>query len=169
MPIGLFLSLLVQSAVAADATLPSVSAVSVATAQGQGVQIYHCVPQGGAFQWTLEAPEANLLEPGTGRQLGTHSAGPTWTWKDGSSITGTVVAKQPSPVAGAIPWLLIQTHAASATGGRLSSVTLVRRSETEGGNPPQTSCEESQAGTRLRVPYKATYTFYSTPAGSTAH
>ena len=160
---GIAFLFLAQALPATDATLPPANAVPVATAQGRGVQIYRCTPQASTFQWIFEAPEADLFQPGTGQQLGTHGAGPTWTWTDGSSITGKVLAKQPSPVAGAIPLLLLQTHPANPVNGRLSTVTLVRRSETEAGNPPQPSCAARDAGTTLRVPYTATYTFYTTP------
>lgn len=160
------LILLAQAAPAKDSTLPPASAVTVATAEGRGVQIYRCTPQSGSLQWTFEAPEATLFQLGTDQQLGNHSAGPTWTWSDGSSVTGTVVAKQPSPVPGAIPWLLVQTHAAASPAGQLSTVTLVRRSNTQAGNPPQPACDASDAGTTLRVPYVATYTFYSSASSA---
>ena len=155
------LLLFAQTPAARDATLPPPGAVVIATAEGRGVQIYRCVPQGNVLQWTFEAPEATLFQPGTDQQLGTHGAGPTWTWADGSSISGKVLAKQVSPLAGAIPWLLVATQPASTTSGRLSGVTLVRRSDTQAGDVPQTACDASQVNTTLRVPYKATYVFYT--------
>jgi hypothetical protein len=52
----------------------------------EGVQIYESKanPAGG-FQWSLKAPEAQL-KSASGRVLGVHSAGPSWTLNDGSSI-----------------------------------------------------------------------------------
>ncbi|MGI4830528.1 MAG: DUF3455 domain-containing protein [Janthinobacterium lividum] len=166
--LSLTLILFGQAAPMVDITLPPANAITVATAEGRGVQIYRCLPQSGGLQWVFEAPEATLFQPGSAQQLGTHAAGPTWTWMDGSTISGKVVAKQPSPVANAIPWLLLQTHAAASPSGQLSTVTLVRRSNTQAGSPPQTACDASAAGTTLRVPYQATYTFYSTPAAAAA-
>ena len=163
------LMLLAQMPQPTDATLPPPGASVVATAEGRGVQIYRCAAQSGALQWTLEAPEATLFQPGTDQQLGTHSAGPTWTWADGSSITGKVLAKQPSPLPGAVPWLLVQTQPTGSASGRLSAVSLVRRSDTQAGAAPQTACDAAQAGSTLRVPYKATYTFYTTTGTPIAH
>ena len=160
-----------QGTAAKDSTLPPADAVLVATAEGRGVQIYRCLAQpGGGLLWIFDTPEATLFQPGTDQQLGTHAAGPTWTWTDGSSIMGKVLAKQPSPVPGAIPWLLLETHTAgSSPTGQLSTVTLVRRSNTQAGTPPQPVCDASAAGTMLRVPYQATYTFYSMPAAASGH
>ena len=67
------------------------------------------------------------------------------------------VAKSPSPVAGAVPWLLLKGVKFDGT-GVLSKVELVRRSETKGGAAPGGACD---VGALTRVPYEATYTFYS--------
>ena len=149
---------------ALDPTLtPTAGAVTVATAQGRGVQIYQCAQgNGGAYAWALQRPEAMLSEPSSGVRLGTHSQGPTWTWNDGSSITGAVLAQMASPDAGSVPWLLVRTHPVAGTHGVLSSVTLVRRSDTLGGAAPPTGCDAQHGGVSLRVPYSATYTFYNT-------
>lgn len=139
-----------------NATAPPAGAVVVATVQGRGVQIYRC----GMSQWTLDGPEAELFDP-AGKLVGKHSAGPVWVWSDGSSIQGKVLAKEPSPDAGSIPWLLLEAHPlADSTTGKLSGVTRVRRSETAGGSAPATGCDVVNEGARVRVPYKATYTFY---------
>ena len=76
-----------------DPTLPPANAHVKATAVGLGVQVYKCAPQDGGFQWALEMPVAKLFDPDTHQEVGTHSVGPTWTWNDGSSITGKVSAK----------------------------------------------------------------------------
>lgn len=162
---GILVSLLLvlfpmQAAPAADATAPPAGSAVVATAVGSGVQIYSCQVQEGKAQWVFEAPAADLFDPKSRQHVGVHAAGPTWTWADGSAVTGTVKAKQPSPDAHAIPWLLVEVHS-TGSDGVLSHVAWVRRSETQAGQAPEAGCDASQAGTKINVPYQALYTFYS--------
>jgi hypothetical protein len=106
-------------------------------------------------------PVATLFDPTTHRALGTHSVGPTWTWNDGSSITGTVVEKLRAHDPANVPWLLVATHSAATTVGALSNITLVRRSDTQAGVPTM-ACDAEHQSNEVRVPYQATYTFYTT-------
>ena len=156
---------LLTSPQVADATLPPATAHVRYTLIGHGVQIYNCTASsaapGAAFQWTLEGPEAALFDPATKQQVGTHTAGPTWTWNDGSAITGKVLQKQPSPDPASIPWLLLSTQPTGSVTGALSAVTLVRRSDTHGGNPPATGCDAEHKDSPDRVPYTANYRFYT--------
>jgi hypothetical protein len=146
-----------------DPTLPPANAHVNATAVGLGVQVYQCLAaQDGAFQWTFQEPQATLFDPSTHQPVGTHAAGPTWTWSDGSSVTGKVLQKKASDVAGSVPWLLVQVHAAGAASGKLTGVTLVRRSDTQAGGAPATGCDATHQNIVIRVPYQATYTFYTT-------
>ncbi len=155
-----------------DLTLtPTAGAVLVATAEGRGVQVYTCtaqndnspnsVSQNGGYSWILRGPEAVLYAAAGEKRMGTHSDGPTWTWSDGSALTGKVIAQTPSPEAGSVPWLLLQTQPTGAGKGVLTPVTLVRRSDTQGGTAPALGCDPAHAGTVLRVPYRATYSFYA--------
>ena len=144
-----------------DPTLPPPDAHVKATAVGLGVQVYKCGAQEGSYQWILEMPVAKLFDPNTHQPLGTHSVGPTWTWNDGSSIAGKVVQKNPSPDSANVPWLLVETHPEGNTTGMLTDVTLVRRSETQAGVPTM-ACDAEHQNNEVRVPYQATYTFYTT-------
>ncbi len=146
-----------------DPTLtPTAGAVTVATAEGRGVQIYQCTAgENGTYTWVFQNPEATLTEPSSGKPLGTHGKGPSWTWNDGSTISGTVLTKLPSPDAGSIPWLLLKTKSSGGPNGTLTSVGLVRRSDTKGGEAPVRGCDARHANSALRVPYSATYTFYT--------
>jgi hypothetical protein len=146
-----------------DPTLPPSSARAAYTVEGRGVQIYRCTKQDSAFTWVFQSPEATLFDPATHHQTGTHSAGPTWTWKDGSAITGKVLEKSPSPDPGSIPWLLLSATPSGATNGALSTITLVRRSNTHGGNAPITGCDAQHDDDAFRARYTATYTFYTKP------
>ena len=144
-----------------DPTLPPASAHARLTAVGHGVQIYHCGVQGSTFQWLPNGPNATLFDPETKQQVGTHFAGPTWAWSDGSAITGKVLQQQPSPNANSIPWLLLEAHAANDTQGALSGIAYVRRSETQAGAAPTQGCDAERVGISLRIPYQAVYTFYT--------
>jgi hypothetical protein len=148
---------------AQDRTLPpDPSVVPLPPVTGKGVQIYHCQEQQGAPGWVFVAPEATLYA-GT-EAVGTHSAGPTWRWKDGTAIVGKLLISQPAPDRGSIAWLLLAASPSidSAPMGMLAHVTYVRRSNTHGGMPPA-GCDTRHIGAVARVPYAALYTFYKAP------
>jgi hypothetical protein len=129
------------------------------TAKATGVQIYTSTMETGSpLKWTFEAPLAELAAPGG---VIHHYAGPSWEAADGSKIVRdkdspvtTVPAKQP---AADIPWLLIKVTP-NATPGILSKVVYVQRISTAGGVAP--SAPPANAGTKVGVPYTATYVFY---------
>ncbi len=75
-----------------DVSAPSGSSPLISV-RGQGVQIYRCTHTEQGERWVLEAPEATLY--GTANlPVGSHGAGPVWTWKDGSSVKVSVVKKE---------------------------------------------------------------------------
>ncbi len=153
---------------AADPTLPPATAPVLFAALGTGVQIYVCAAAAPASaRWVLQAPQATLTDAASGRRLGTHTAGPTWTWSDGSSVHGVVVAKLASPEPDSVPWLLLAAQPAGGERhGALRDVTWVRRSETHGGNAPAGGCDAEHVGASVRVPYRATYTFLGSAAAA---
>jgi hypothetical protein len=118
-------------------------------AVGSGDQVYGCVNG----SWALTAPDAKLLDQG-GYVIGRHFAGPTWQLNDGSWVKGKAIAKQIAPDATAVPWLLLESIGGT---GRLGAVRFIQRTETHGGNAPNSSCSQSAM---RRVPYTATYSFY---------
>jgi hypothetical protein len=152
---------LVASPQTADATLPPIGAHIRYTVEAQGVQIYHCAAQAETFAWVYDAPEATLFDITTHQPIGHHSAGPTWTWSDGSAILGKVLQKQPSPDPSAIAWLLLASKDSGDKTGALTGITFVRRFNTQAGAAPATGCDAQHQSNILRVPYEATYTFYS--------
>jgi hypothetical protein len=79
----------------------------------KGVQIYVCRAEGVANEWEFKAPEAELTDA-QGRSFAKHYAGPTWEARDGSKIVGKVLANEPAPKAGAIPWLLLSTDSSGS-------------------------------------------------------
>ncbi len=144
---------------AQDPTLPPSGQQPILTATGKGVQIYACQQVSGSPQWVFQAPEATLTNA-TGKTVATHGAGPIWkSTEDASTVRGQVIAKA-SPAASAVPWLLLKP-AASTGSGIFSKVEYIRRSNTQGGNAPATGCDAQHLDITIRVPYTATYTFYS--------
>lgn len=130
-------------------------------AKGSGVQIYACTRTEVGFKWTLKGPDAKLLDA-DGKEIGTHFAGPTWKLADGSQVQGELMASQPSPEAGSVPWLLLRAKAATGT---FAGVVYIRRTETHGGVAPATGCQSpADLETTVRIPYSATYSFYSAPS-----
>jgi hypothetical protein len=130
-------------------------------AHAKGVQIYSCAAgTDGKYSWMLKAPKAELFDE-QGTVIGEHFAGPTWKLKDGSEVTGRMVAKHDAPKAGAIPWLLV-TVTGHKGSGALEMVTSIHRVNTEGGIVnPATTCDASKSGTESESPYSADYYFYA--------
>lgn len=122
---------------------------------GKGVQIYVCRTEESGNQWGFKAPEAELVDA-QGRPFAKHYAGPTWETPNGSKVVGKVLASEPAPKEGAIPWLLLS--AKSSESGGLAGVRFVQRINTSGGAGPTGACPT--VGTERRVDYTADYIFY---------
>jgi hypothetical protein len=147
------------SVLAQNSVQPPVTQQPILTADGKGVQIYTCQNVSGVLQWAFQAPEAKLFDT-SGKEIGTHSAGPIWKVQDGSSVKGQLVEKSDAPEPGNIPWLLLKA-AGHEGAGILSKVEYIRRSETHGGIAPASGCDAEHSGVTVRTPYTATYTFYA--------
>jgi Protein of unknown function (DUF3455) len=131
-------------------------------AHATGVQIYECKANkddATRFEWVLKAPEADLFDA-AGKKIGKHYAGPTWESNDGSNVVGEVKAKDPGPDSNAIPWLLLRAKSTSGP-GVFDKTQTIQRLQTVGGKAPADGCNQTLAGALTRVPYKATYLFYS--------
>jgi Protein of unknown function (DUF3455) len=127
------------------------------TVTGKGYQIYMCNDQGA---WMFQAPEAKLYL--NGAEVGTHGKGPTWTWKDGSAVTGKMLTTTPAPSPTEdIPWLSLEATAVAGKTGALSEIVMVKRTETHGGVAPVTGCDADHKGAVTKVPYTATYSFWT--------
>ncbi|HVU51833.1 MAG TPA: DUF3455 domain-containing protein, partial [Polyangia bacterium] len=141
---------------------------------GWGDQVYTCTPSGGAdagadagattYAWVLKAPAANLYDD-TDTKQGTHSAGPTWTANDTSSIVGMKLFQASGATANDVPWLLLKVASHAGATGTFTDVTYVQRLNTSKGVAPATGCDAAHANTDLPVSYSADYYFYTgTPA-----
>ena len=135
-------------------------------AHAVGAQIYTCAAtSGGAdagaptYAWVLRAPDAKLYDA-SGTQVGTHGAGPSWTWRDGSVANGLKVVELAAPTTDAISWLLLRVTSTSGAGA-LSDATYVQRLATVGGKAPSTGCDATTVGSETRAGYSADYYFYT--------
>ena len=67
----------------------------VAAFHAERAQVYDCkLDASGKLAWQLREPIATLLRDGV--TMGRHYAGPNWEARDGSAITGRVVANVPA-------------------------------------------------------------------------
>lgn len=156
-PAAALLAALASPAGAQEApVMPPAGAAPFFDVVADGVQVYGCEARDGAPAWVFKGPEA-LLFDASGRQVGTHGAGPHWRLADGSATVGAVAANAPAPRPGAIPWLLLRATPEGAP-GRLRDAAWVRRFDTEGGAAPAGRCEP---GDTARMRYSARYTFFS--------
>ena len=125
---------------------------------GKGKQIYVCTSTNAAYAWKLKAPDASLFSE-AGVAAGRHFAGPTWEAKDGSAVTGKLVASVPPKKRDDIPWLLLQ--AASHSGKEImTKVESVQRLHTRGGVAPSAGCAAAYENEEASVAYEADYYFY---------
>ncbi len=140
---------------------PTGNVALVLQAHAIGSQIYQCTAApDGTYSWTLKAPDAELRDS-TGRVVISHSAGPTWQHRDGSVISGKMLAKEPAPDGKSIPWLLVSADNSKSHPGALSKVTFVQRIHTEGGQPPTSGCEARHKEAEFASKYQADYLFYA--------
>ena len=126
-----------------------------------GWQIYTCgAGTDGKPAWTLKAPDAELHDA-HGAVIVHHSAGPAWTHRDGSQVTGKAAAKADAPDGKSIPWLLLTATGHSGQ-GVLANVSSIQRVHTEGGQPPAASeCDPAKPTPEARSSYTADYYFYA--------
>jgi uncharacterized protein DUF3455 len=125
--------------------------------EADGVQIYTCEAKDQGFAWVFKAPEANLFDK-QGRQIGTHFAGPSWKFADGS-VVGDVAARADAPASGAIPWLLLKPKSHEGSGVP-ANTAFIRRADTKGGAAPAAGCDAAHKGEQARIRYYALYQFF---------
>jgi uncharacterized protein DUF3455 len=128
--------------------------------KGSGYQIYSCTAGDQGMKWILKAPDAQLIDA-AGKVVGSHFAGPSWKLADGGEVQGEPIASQQASDPDSVAWLLLRAKPGTATGS-LASVAFIRRTGTHGGAAGTAGCQTAaDAGKSERIPYAATYTFYS--------
>lgn len=155
-------SALADGAAVPQAIQPPAGSVLLLQTQAQGEQIYQCALNAGQFQWQLKAPEAVLFDA-QGRPAGRHYAGPVWEYRDGSRITGKLLHKYDVAAEKTLPWLLLEAVKQQGA-GLFNGVRYINRVNTQGGLPPAMPCDGNRLGSEKRVPYRASYYFYTVPA-----
>lgn len=139
------------------AIAPAANEVPAMTVAADGVQIYECRTDA-TPAWEFVAPDAELFDA-RGHHVGHHGAGPHWQADDGSRVDGRVKSRADAPTVDAIPWLLLTTQSTGASGA-FSRVTSIQRVNTAGGMAPSSPCNHDNAGTVIRVPYRADYRLF---------
>lgn len=128
----------------------------------KGVQIYECrakKDRAAEYEWAFVAPEADLYDT-RGKHVGRHYAGPHWEASGGGKISATLKQRADAPVAGAIPWLLLDAKLVGAQGS-FGNVTSIQRVNTAGGIAPAAGCSVATSGALARIDYTADYYFYT--------
>jgi hypothetical protein len=132
-----------------------------------GTQTYTCaLTDAGVPAWSGAVPSAELRACDVrGPVVGTHSAGPTWAWVDGSQFVGDKsaanAAPSPDDPVHDVAWLAIPKKTSSD--GALGRMVFVQRVNTSGGVIfPDAGCDLTAAngGRKAVVPYHANYIFY---------
>jgi hypothetical protein len=145
-----------------DKLAPAPGEALILQAHATGDQIYVCKPASDTdakLAWVLKAPDAQLFDA-QNKVIAKHYAGPTWKHNDGSEVVGKVSARLDSPDANSIPWLLLA--AASHSGvGVFSKVASIQRLHTNGGQPPQSGCDDAHRNAETKSAYSADYYFYA--------
>ena len=128
--------------------------------RAKGSQVYTCqAGPDGKFAWVLKGPDAELKDR-KDKVIGQHSAGPTWKLKDGSEVTGKVVAHVDALDSDSVPWLLLDVVSNSGK-GVLANVTKIQRVHTHGGKPGNDACDESHKDAETKSDYTADYYFFA--------
>jgi hypothetical protein len=137
-----------------DNLKPPAGAKIVLAAQASGDQVYGC----DGANWVFSRPDAKLFDD-SGKQIGSHFAGPTWELSDGGRVIGKMVASA-TPDPDSIPWLLLEAKDHQG-GGLMAQVTNVQRLSTSGGKAPGSGCDSAHKGQEARSHYTAIYVFYT--------
>jgi Protein of unknown function (DUF3455) len=146
-----------------------------------GTQDYQCRKNATGYGWAFTGPRANLFGDGKvgdhfnlqgTSQAGTPADGPRWRFNDGTQVRGRLVSSAPSLTANDIPVLLLRVEYESRRspsytsyfGTAVQNATFLQRTQTVGGvAPAANSCTAFTVGTVAKVPYRATYLFWSPP------
>jgi hypothetical protein len=137
-----------------DNLKPPANETLILQAHAVGDQIYVC----NASSWAFSRPDAKLLDD-SGKQIGSHFAGPTWEYSDGSRVMAKQAAAA-TPDSNSIPWLLLKATDHQGE-GVMKRVTSVLRISTKGGTAPADTCDNQHKGREARSHYTAAYLFYS--------
>lgn len=160
----LYLLLLLPAVVQAQTIIPEEIQIPngnnpVLTLHAKGEQIYQCVSNQGNYSWQWLAPKAQLFDT-KGQLVGSHAAGPEWTYRDGSRVTGRLVKKIDVTADTTVAWLLLEAVKHQGK-GVFANISFIHRINTRGGLAPVSGCDVNHLGTEKPVAYSADYIFYA--------
>jgi len=128
---------------------------------GKGDINYECRDKAnmpGQTEWFFVGPVATLSDR-MGKQVGKYYGPPaTWESMDGSKVTATQLAVEPSGT-GNLPFQLVKANPAMGSGA-MTGVTYIQRVALTGGVPPAMACTMANKGQKAVVPYQADYIFW---------
>ncbi len=127
------------------------------TLTGKGVQIFQCAVDDKGRYWRFVAPQATLIDS-HGREVAKQGSEGNFYAKDGSILASRITSHKKAKSADSLPDILYTTTSRGKK-GVLTGVRYVLRSDASEGKP-LTACSAIQYGTRLNVPFTATYRFY---------
>lgn len=136
-----------------DNLKPPANETLMVRANAAGDQIYVC----NASSWVFSRPDAKLFDD-SGKQIGSHFAGPTWESSDGSRVSAKAAATA-TPDLNSIPWLFLKATDHQGN-GVMQKVTSILRLSTKGGMAPASGCDTEHKGQEVRSHYTAVYLFY---------
>lgn len=142
-----------------ETLLPPLGHHQTLRAHAKGDQIYLCNTVNKAYHWTIQAPDALLLNE-HGERIGKHYQGPIWEYHEGSQVQGKILQRQ-TVTPNDLSWLLVEIihHRGHSD---FSHTRFINRINTQAGLPPVTGCDSNHLGAEKRVPYQADYIFYTT-------
>lgn len=124
----------------------------------RGSQVYACVKRpDGSYGFSQHDVRAGFRDGVRHSFVRPDVGPPQWVAPDGSSVTGTVLARTPNGE-GNIPELDLKAHRSGRAHGLLAHVQEVLRLNTVGGVAPSGPCEPVRTPT-IAVPYQADYLF----------
>ena len=129
------------------------------TLRAKGALNYECRPvpgMSGAYGWVLLATDASLLH-WSGLRVGRVYAGPTWSYRDGSRLTGQLRASSPAG-GGHLPVQLWETRSTGKP-GEFGGVKYVQRLNAKGG-APEKGCDAAAVGRGQSLPFEADFAFH---------
>jgi hypothetical protein len=129
------------------------------TVHAKGDQIYLCGLDAGVYAWKWQAPDAKLYDVQDQALVGSHGAGPSWEYKDGSSVKAKVIQKSSTTDKSSVPLLLLEVTGHKGD-GLMAKATYIQRINTLGGVAPLSDCDANHLGSEKRVAYSADYNFY---------
>lgn len=137
--------------------IASPSSNQVFSLEASGEQLFKCTRDTQGWYWKFVSPNAYLFDPATNQAVIKHGYRFGFNHQDGSRLSARIIKIHRLP--DHLPEALFVTQS-TPTPGALHDIAYVQRTKCHGGLP-KTPCTAQKKDTILRVPYSATYIFFS--------